>query len=660
MKKLITLSLALSFVILSFAQSQRLVLFEEFTGENCPPCASINPYVDAIATQAASEVVLIHYIAPIPTPGTLSRQVSAVVNGRMSYYGVNSTPWGQEDGLMWDSSLLANDGNNPATWCTNAQGYLSSAYVDAEYAVPSPFTISVTDTLTGVTDSFYATVKITASEAITFTGTLKLEMAMVENLNFNAAPGNNGETSWSNAVRAMYPSYIGTTLTNTWTNGQVAVYTFKGKMPAFIRDQTQVRFVAFVQNTIGAPLNNKDVQQTGISPYFTFKTDISTTGVQGNFSNCYSAQYTPVVNIGNAGTQTISSCNVLRYLDNVFVDSVAWSGSLTTGSTTTTTLAPMTLTSGVHKLSITLSRPNHSPDQNLGNDSASVMINVPIAQVTTPLIEGFENGDPIAAGWAVEAPDHDSTWRVVNSGQTSTHSYMVDYYDDLYNDFVGPIDNFYSPPLDLTYAAKATVKFSFANQWVDFGGGSYGWDSLGVDVSTDCGNTWTNVYSTNVATATPAQSVNTAVPFVPTSGQWKTDSANISIAANHPDVLVRFRPQSFDGNNFYLDNINIYKYDSVPYTPSGVVLVSGIQSVSVFPNPSNAQINVSVQLENAAAVRYEVTDLTGQIVFTAPAQVSNAGLNQFQINTTTLAEGAYLVNIFAGSDRTSKMISVIH
>ena len=245
MKKTSTLIILLFLTIFSFGQSQRLVLFEEFTGENCPPCSEINPYVDALANAYPSEVVLIHYLAPIPTPGILSEQVSGVVSGRMSYYSVNSTPWGQEDGFMWDSILLTTtqDGNNPATWCLDNNNDLNPNFLNAEYAVPSPFTISIADNITGVSDSFYATVTVTASEAITLTGSVKLQLAMVENLQFAAAPGNNGETSWSNAVRGMYPTYLGTTLPLTWTNGQVGTYVIKGKLPSFIRDKTKVRFV---------------------------------------------------------------------------------------------------------------------------------------------------------------------------------------------------------------------------------------------------------------------------------------------------------------------------------------------------------------------------------------------------------------------------------
>lgn len=654
MKKIFTLGVSLLFAILSFAQSQRVVLFEEFTGENCPPCYSQNPYVDALVDEAPNEVILIHYLAPIPTAGILSNQVSSVVNSRMSYYGVNSTPWGQQDGAMWDSSLLASYGNGPITWCANLNtGAVNPSYLDAEYNVPSPFSISITDILTTSTDSFYATVTITGSEAYTSNGALKLQVAMVEDLNFSYSPGNNSETSWTNAVRGMYPTPIGTTLPATWTSGQVQTYNVKGKIPAFVRDKSKLRFVAFAQDA------SKHIQQAGISDYFKFNVDISTTGVQGNFDNCNSSQYTPVLNLSNVGTQAITSCYISEYLDNTFLDSVQWTGNLDIASQTNYQFAPLSVTSGVHKLTFKITRANNSLDPNPGNDSASITLDIPVAETDVPFTEGFENGNPITAGWSVESPDHDSTWRVVAHGNGSAHSFMEDYYDDLYNDFVGPIDNFYAPPLNLTYAAHATVVFSFANQWVDFGGGSYGWDSLSVDVSTDCGSTWTEVYATNVATA-PAQSVNSAVAFVPTISQWKTDSADISSVANHDEVLVRFRPQSFDGNNLYLDNINIYKYDSVPYTPSGITSLTNVQSVSVYPNPANTQVNVSVQLANNNPVSYQITDVTGNIVSTNAAEFRNAGQNNFTVNTSGFADGVYFVTVIAGAEKVSKLVVITH
>ena len=660
MKKTFTLLAAILITGSIFAQAQRLVLFEEFTGENCPPCAAYNPYVDALANAYPSEVVLMHYLAPIPTAGILSGQVYAVVNGRLNFYGVNSTPWGQQDGAMWDSSLLTNYGNNPISWCVNLNtGYQNADYLNSESQVPSPFTITISDVLTGVSDSFYATVTITAEQTINLPSELKLQMAMVENLQFNTPPGNNGETSWGNAVRAMYPSYAGTGLSSSWTNGQVATYTFKGKMPSFIRDKTQVRFVAFIQDNI-----DKHVQQTAISSFYSFDVDVATAGLQGSFDNCPSSQYAPIINITNVGNNTISSCNISEYLDNVFIDSSTWSGSIANGGLASVSLARLTIPTGIHKITVQLTSPNNTGDPNPGNDSVSIVVSIPDSETNMPLVEGFENGDPATnAGWAVENPDHDSTWRVVSTGDNSASSYMVDFIDEYEHDFVGPTNNLYTPPLNLAYAAHATIKFSFANQWIYFGlnqqgDSTFGLDSLYIDVSSDCGNTWTTVYGTGATTA-GAQSDNSLYIFEPTADQWISDTADISVAANHENVLLRFRPLFYDGNQFFLDNVNIYKYDSVPYNPAGIEPVSNIQSLTVYPNPASNMLNFNLTINGPSHLTYVITDVSGRVL-QSENTTGVAGENIYSVNTSTLASGTYFLTLNTEGQQTSRIFSVTH
>ena len=48
------------------AQSQRLVLMEEFTGENCPPCGTYNPAFNALLDSHAGKIVSIKYQVDIP------------------------------------------------------------------------------------------------------------------------------------------------------------------------------------------------------------------------------------------------------------------------------------------------------------------------------------------------------------------------------------------------------------------------------------------------------------------------------------------------------------------------------------------------------------------------------------------------------------------
>ncbi len=51
------------------AQTPRLSLYEEFTGETCPPCAAVNPYLNSLLASPTNspKVVAIKWQVPIPS-----------------------------------------------------------------------------------------------------------------------------------------------------------------------------------------------------------------------------------------------------------------------------------------------------------------------------------------------------------------------------------------------------------------------------------------------------------------------------------------------------------------------------------------------------------------------------------------------------------------
>ena len=79
------------------AQTPRLSLYEEFTGETCPPCAAINPTLNAILASPTNtpKVVAIKWQVPIPSAPTntwsLYRTNKADIDWR---YGASPTNYG--------------------------------------------------------------------------------------------------------------------------------------------------------------------------------------------------------------------------------------------------------------------------------------------------------------------------------------------------------------------------------------------------------------------------------------------------------------------------------------------------------------------------------------------------------------------------------------
>ena len=116
----------------AFAQSQRLVLFEEFTQASCPPCATTNPGLNAMLDAHPSEVVSIKYQTDWPGNDVMNVHNPSEVQTRVSYYGVTGVPDGEMDGGLGFSG-------QPIT--------MTYADVANRYSETSPLTIDVQFTL---------------------------------------------------------------------------------------------------------------------------------------------------------------------------------------------------------------------------------------------------------------------------------------------------------------------------------------------------------------------------------------------------------------------------------------------------------------------------------------------------------------------------------
>jgi len=224
-----------------FSQSQRLVLFEEFTSENCPPCAAVNGPLNDLLNNNGSEVVSIKYQNNIPSAGPMYGHNTADVNSRMTYYGNNYSPNGILDGNVYN--------DQPAT--------LTQAILTNRAAVTSPFTISISHAINGTSVDVTAVVKMTGS--ISPSG-LVAQFAIIErNVYFTAAPGSNGEKHFEGVMKKMLPNSSGTALPSTMVQGDSVVYNFSWTM-ANVYNQVQLAVVGFVQDNA-----TKEVHQAGYS-----------------------------------------------------------------------------------------------------------------------------------------------------------------------------------------------------------------------------------------------------------------------------------------------------------------------------------------------------------------------------------------------------------
>lgn len=238
------------------AQAQHLTLYEEFTGENCPPCASTNPALWSLVTAAgnSSKVLLLKYQTKIPsatnTKGIYltTKANTTFVEDRNSYYSTPFAPYGRLDGIILGGPT------NPGH-----AAYLNQARIDSVYALPAGLNIQVVSFKFNATnDSMTAVVKITAPAAYTPAGAnLKLRAGFIQTLNYSSAAdkgptgkcGTNGEDIFENVIRQMLPDASGTALSNSWTANQTQTITLSAKIMSHIslKDENPF-FAAWVQN----------------------------------------------------------------------------------------------------------------------------------------------------------------------------------------------------------------------------------------------------------------------------------------------------------------------------------------------------------------------------------------------------------------------------
>ena len=168
--------------------------------------------------------------------------------------------------------------------------------------------------------------------------------------------------------------------------------------------------------------------------------------------------------------------------------------------------------------------------------------------VNLPINEGFSvAGTP--AGWTIVNQNSSATtWTRTASVGNPGGSFM---FDNANFDDTGDTDEFQLSKFSTVGISSSEMTFDVAYAPYD---ADY-YDGLEVLVSTDCGTTFTSVYSKSYLTLATAPA-STAL-FTPTSGQWRTETIDLTPYVGQNSVLIAFRNLAGWGNRLFVDNINI-------------------------------------------------------------------------------------------------------
>ena len=347
--------------------------------------------------------------------------------------------------------------------------------------------------------------------------------------------------------------------------------------------------------------------------------------------------FAPVVELKNFGSATLTSATIKYQVDAGAVNTFLWTGSLPSFSTTNVTLPSLLVSAGNHVLKTYTILPNGVTDTNAPNDSATSSFYFPVG-LTLPYSEGFESTTFPPPGVTINNADSWITWQRTTAasyaGSASAFMDNMNYFND------GMIDEVVLPYFDFP-PGWTYLNFKYAYQLRDDPiPTAYYSDTLEVEVSTDCGNSWTVVYKKfDLPLVTTVPTFNQTVLFVPTStSQWASETIDLNAFNGNDKVLIKFQNVNGRGNSLYLDNINITN------TPLGVE-TNVISKIEVYPNPNNGIFTLSMQ-NGKGGSDLEIYNVLGKLI--SSQKLAN-GTNVIDISNQ--ASGMYFYKVkFEGKD----------
>ncbi|MDG1330866.1 MAG: M43 family zinc metalloprotease [Crocinitomicaceae bacterium] len=215
-----------------------------------------------------------------------------------------------------------------------------------------------------------------------------------------------------------------------------------------------------------------------------------------------------------------------------------------------------------------------------------------------------------------------------------------------YGQSTGNSDELISAPVDLSVIDPTTEQVTLSFRYSYKKRYESNNECLKVFITNDCGDSWVQ-RKTLCGIQLSSAYQNSA--WTPTDiGHWTTvHMTNITSAYFIENFRYKFEFESDNGNNLYLEDINIYKGapsdELVGIDENGNV----IESMSVYPNPTAGNVNVRFAVANGAEATVQVTDLAGKQLQVHEIFAA-AGNNLIELTTEGYASGVYLVEVAVG------------
>jgi len=636
------------------------VILEDFTGVRCGYCPDGHSVANNIKSSNPNDVFLINihaggYAAPQTGYPDYTTSWNDAINTQTNNGGYY--PNGTVNRHSFSSATTPNGtAMSRGDWdAASTQTLNESSYVN----VSAQSSIDLQNRLLTVVVEVYYTDSTSSPSN-------KLNVALLQNniagyqISANSNPSQvlpNGDYNHMHMLRHLLTGQWGENISNT-SQGDFYTNTFTYTIPPSLNgvayDLFNLEVVVFVSESQQEIINGEKSTMNLITPPGTAFIDLQTSSNMVAQGYCLSS-VTPTVTVKNMNADSTLDTYDVSYIYNSGSPVTLTETNLLPGATRTTNFPIINLIPGSHDFTYSSDLSNSTTyiDNVTGNNSYSFNTFSTISSVANniQILEDFESysiGDDDLNNSILENPDALNTFVVDNQISNSVNWSLGAF---------GLSDKsfrmrFYSWPVgssasivyeNINLSNNSNPVLMFAHAYAQYSNES---DQLKIEASSDCGNTWTILFNKS------GDLLKTADPFsngyyYPQIEEWDYNQISMSSFSNESSVMVRFTGIGADGNNLYLDDINIGSTTSISNQDAN-------NDLKIYPNPANDYTNITLNSQNKIT-NLKVINLLGKVV-----KNINTTTNNYSLNLNDLSSGYYNILINSTDNSTySRSIQVL-
>lgn len=346
----------------------------------------------------------------------------------------------------------------------------------------------------------------------------------------------------------------------------------------------------------------------------------------------------PEITFSNDGKDVLKNLDISYTVNNGPVVKNSWSGNLNSNTQTAFNIGQLpTQLPGSYQLTVFTSKPNGLEDESPMNDTLRTMFYV-MGRSGSPVTEDFEKSTFPSDQWVLQQNGNGHSWEKTSNAASSGSSSMV-IRNFNYN-MQGKADNLISPIifgnsdydslfLSLNYAYAPGADYPIPT--------GQGIDTLEIKISMDCGQTFTTVFKKYggdlITVSDPNARKNTA--FIAGKDDWDSLRIYLTPTINKSDFQVFITSKGNNGNNLYVDNIQVF----------GVIVPALLKERGylLYPSPFKDQFIVRNFEQPVGLQAIHIYNSTGQLVW--QQQYNGNADKMIFINAANWSRGIYTVKL---------------